>query len=175
MSIGQHARQRRADLRDLPVCVNDRQSEPRPQIRTALADALEKAEVLGEAAERDVLPVVRRRLGIALARRECLHRAAERRPRLVEDDVRARVHELERRGEPCQATADDRHPHVPGRLSLPPSGAGLRERLTTLAARSWLSCQRPPQERERVQRKTPRATTASFSGVESRVLPWKTS
>ena len=45
------------------------------------------------------------------------------------------VHELERRGEPRQAAADDRD----------------------------------------LQRKTPRATTASFSGVESRVLPWNTS
>ena len=118
-----------------PRLVDHRQPEPRPQIRTALADALEKAEVLGEAAERDVLAVVRRRLGIAVTRRERLHRAAERRTRLVEDDLRARVHELERRGEPREAAADDCDLH----------------------------------------RKTPRATTASFAGVESRVLPWKTS
>src|SRR5579871_3112085 len=32
-------------------------------------------------------------------------------------------------------TVEDEHSHVPGRLSLPPGGAGLRERLTTLAAR----------------------------------------
>src|SRR5581483_959353 len=31
---------------------------------------------------------------------------------------------------------EDATAHVPGRLSLPPGGAGLRERLTTLAARS---------------------------------------
>ena len=78
-----------------------RQREPRAQIRAALADAVEEAEVLGEAAERDVLAVVGRRLRIALALRQRLHRAAERRPRLVQRHVDACVDEVERRGRPA--------------------------------------------------------------------------
>ena len=106
------------------------QREPRAQVRAALADALEEAEVLGEAAERDVLAVVRRRLGIAVALRQRLHRAAERRPRLVQRHVCARVHEVERGGEARRA----------------------RRRRPRPSSRS----------------EAPRATTASFAGVESR-------
>ena len=84
-----------------------RQREPRAEVRAALADAVEEAEVLGEAAERDVLAVVGRRLGIALALRQRLHGAAERRARLVQRDVGARVDELEGGGEACEPAADD--------------------------------------------------------------------
>ena len=84
--------ERRAALGD------HRQREPRAQIRAALADAIEEAQVLGEATERDVLPVVGRRLGIAVARRQRLHCAAERRARLVHGHVDACIDELERGG-----------------------------------------------------------------------------
>ena len=85
--------------------------EPRPQIGTPFADALEKAEVLGETAERDVLTVVRGRLRIAIPRRERLHRAAERRARLVQDDLVPGVDQLERRRQPRQPRSDDRDSH----------------------------------------------------------------
>ncbi len=54
----------------------------------------------------------------------------------ADHDVLARVHEPMRKCEPeIAGPADDRDPHAPGRLSLPPGGAGLRERLTTSARR----------------------------------------
>ena len=131
MAVAQKRPQARLDGCDPAVLVEHRQAEARAEVRAALAYALEEAEVLGEAVERDVLAVVRRRLRVSLALGECLHRAAECRARLMEDDFLPRVHELERGGEAREPAADDRH----------------------------------------LQRKTPRATTASFSGVESRVLP----
>ena len=72
-----------------------------------LPDPREEAEVLGAAPERDVLAVVRRRVGVALARGQRLHRAPERRARLEDGDVVARVGQVERGGEPGQAAADD--------------------------------------------------------------------
>ncbi len=82
-----------------------------------------------------MLAVVGRRLGIALALGERLDGTAERRPRLVHRHGVARVDEVERRGEPREATADHRDLH--GR--------------------------------------SPRATTASLRGVESRVFSPNTS
>ena len=126
--VGEEAGQARLDVGARAVLGEHRQREPRAQIRTALADAVEEAEVLGEAAERDVLPVVGRRLGIAVALRQRLHGAAERRARLVHGHVDAGVDELERGGEAREPAADDRDLH----------------------------------------RSSPRATTASFAGVDSR-------
>ena len=135
MAIAEHASEAWLDRRDLPVRGNHGQPEPRAEVRAALPDAVEEAEVFGEAAERDVLAVVRRRLRVSVARGQRLHRAAERRARLVENDLSPCIDELERRGEAREPAADDRD----------------------------------------LQRKTPRATTASFAGVESRVFPWNTS
>ncbi len=58
-----------------------------------------------------MLAVVRRRVGVALAGGERLHRAPERRARLDDGDLVARVGQVERRGEPGQATADDHSLH----------------------------------------------------------------
>ena len=112
-----------------------RQGEPRAQDEPRFADAVEEAQVLREAAERDVLAVVRRRLRVALALRQRLHGAAQRRPRLEQRHLRARVDEVERGREPGEAASDDRRPH----------------------------------------RSSPRATTASFAGVERRHDAPKTS
>ena len=128
MPVGDERRRRRADARHGAVLGDHRQREARAQHRAALADPVEEAQVLREAAERDVLAVVGRRLGIAVARGQRLHGAAERRPRLVERHLRAGVDEVERRRQPCEAAPHDRDPH----------------------------------------RTSPRATTASFAGVESR-------
>src|SRR6266550_4951932 len=48
--------------------------------------------------------------------------------------------QVRREQRPHRPTAHNRNPHVPDRLSLPPGGPGLRERLTTLAARSPRLC-----------------------------------
>ncbi len=135
MPVPEQRQQARPDLRNVPALVDHRQPEPRAEVRASLPDPVEEAEVLGEAAERDVLAVVRRRLGIAVARGQRLDGPAERRPRLVEDDLLPRVDELERCSEPRQPAAHDRDSH----------------------------------------RSSPFATTASFCGAESRVLPEKTS
>ena len=84
------------------------QLEREPAVGAALADAVEEAQVLGEAAERDVLAVVGRRGRITLTLRQRLHGAAERRPRLVERDRVALVGELERGRETGQPASDDR-------------------------------------------------------------------
>ena len=94
------------------ICAHRRSSsttgrlEPHPPHRAALADAFEKGEVLREAAERDVLPVVRRRRRVALSLRQRLDGAAERRPGLEERDVVTRVHQFECSGAACEAAAD---------------------------------------------------------------------
>ena len=111
MPVAEERRGRVADRRDAAILGDHGQLERESAVGRPLADPVEKAQVLGEAAERDVLAVVGRRLGIALARGERLNRAAERRPRLVEGDVAACVHELERSREPSQAAADDRSSH----------------------------------------------------------------
>ena len=93
------------------MLVDHRQLKGHAPHRADLADAVEEAQVLGEAAERDVLPVVGRRLRVALAPRQRLHRAAERRPRLVQGHLVPAVHELERRAQAGEAAPDDRDSH----------------------------------------------------------------
>ena len=80
--------------------------------RARLADPVEEAQVLGEAAERDVLAVVGRRFGIAVAARQGLHGAAEGGPRLVHRYLMARVGQVERRRQPREPAAHDRHLHL---------------------------------------------------------------
>src|SRR6185503_16474514 len=55
-----------ADLRRAAALVNHGQLERQPPDVLAAPDPLEELQILGEAAERDVLAVVGRRLGIAL-------------------------------------------------------------------------------------------------------------
>ena len=111
------------------VLGDHRQREPRAQIRAAFADAVEEAEVLGEAAERDVLAVVGRRRGIAFALRQRLHRAAERRARLVQRHVgaarrRARARRRGRRGRRRRPPAFIATALVRRRRASPASRAG---------------------------------------------------
>src|SRR3954463_10718647 len=121
-------------------------------------------------AEVDTLQVV----GIPAGRRNRLRllaRAAR------QDDLVPTLEEDARERRPPGSRADHEKPHVPGRLPLPPGGAGLRERLTTLAARScaraarsyfmycptraraWLVCQRRP-------RNVRKRTSGSFHEVD---------
>jgi hypothetical protein len=67
---------RAADRRNARVLADDGQLEPSAAIRAALADPVEEGEILREAPERDVLPVVRRRGRIAVALGQRLDRAA---------------------------------------------------------------------------------------------------
>ena len=94
-------------------------SSERRRYDSTLADALEEAEVLGEAAERDVLAVVGRRRGVALALGKRLDGAAERRPRLVERDGVTLVGELERRSQAGQTASDNGDVH--GRMTPAPT------------------------------------------------------
>ena len=66
-----------ADLRGPAALVDHGQLERPTSDVVRAADPLEEAEILGEAAERDVLAVVRGRIGIALALGQRLHLAAE--------------------------------------------------------------------------------------------------
>jgi hypothetical protein len=100
-----------ADRGGSPMLVDHAQPERTPGDVTGAADPLEEKQVLGEAAERDVLAVVRRRLGIAPAARQRLNPAAQRRPRLEQGHLVAGVDELERRREPGEAAPDDRRLH----------------------------------------------------------------
>ena len=99
------------DLGHPPVLVDHGQLERLAPDRAALADPREEAQVLGETAERDVLPVVGRRLGIALAPRQGLDRASERRPRLVQRHLVARVDQLESRAQAGEPSSHDRCSH----------------------------------------------------------------
>ena len=83
MAVTEERRGRAADGRRAAVFGDHRQVKGKAAVRLTLADALEEAEVLREAAQRDVLAVVGRWLGVALALGERLDCAAERRPRLV--------------------------------------------------------------------------------------------
>src|SRR4051812_3770020 len=100
-----------ADRRHASALVDHRQSQLLAPDRFALPDSPEEALPLGEAAEADVLAVVRRRWRVSFSRGERLHRAAEGRPRLVENDLVAPVDQLEGGGEARETAADDRHPH----------------------------------------------------------------
>ena len=90
---------------------DDRQRQRPADIGAALADPFEEAQVLGEAAEGDVLAVVRRRRRLARALGKRLHRPAERRPRLEQRHVGVRVDEVERGGEARETAADHCHLH----------------------------------------------------------------
>src|SRR5207244_1162033 len=95
------------DRLDPAALVDHRQLEPEPLGGAGFADPVEEAEVLGEAAERDVLAVVGRRLWVAVAVRESLDGAAEGRSRLEHGDLVPSVHELERGGEAGEPASDD--------------------------------------------------------------------
>ena len=101
----------RFDLCTPSLLVDHRQYQRTPLVRGALADPVEEGQVLREAPERDVLPVVGRRRGIALAFGQRLHCATERRPRLVQRHLVARVDKIERSRQPGEAAADDCGPH----------------------------------------------------------------
>ena len=111
MPVGEERGERRTDLGDGAILGEHRQGESLPDVGPGFADPVEKAEVLREAAERDVLAVVGRRIRIALALRQRLYRATERRTSLVERHVDACVDEVERRGETGQSAADNGSPH----------------------------------------------------------------
>ena len=107
MAVAQEPEGARRDAGDAPVLGDYRERERLPPDRPGLAHALEEAEVLGAAAERDVLAVVGRRIRVALAHRQGLHRAAEGRPRLEDGDVVAGFGEVERGREAGKASAHD--------------------------------------------------------------------
>ena len=117
-------------------CSGSRRTEPACPIRAR------KREVLRAAAERDVLAVVGRRRRVALALGQRLHRAAERRPRLEEGHLVAGVGEVERRGEPGQAAADDHGPHAASRAGRDRSRAACRPPRGSAAARRRRSARR---------------------------------
>src|SRR4029079_15486923 len=89
------------------LLVDQGQRERLAAERAAPADPLDEAAVLGEAAERDVLAVVRRRRRVTLKLGQRLDGAAQRRTGLVEDDLVPRVDQLERSGQARQPPADD--------------------------------------------------------------------
>ncbi len=93
-----------------------------------LADPVEEAQVLGEAAEPDVLAVVGRGLRISLPLRERLNGAAERRPRLEHRHGVARVDEVERRREPREPTAHHRDLHGRSSFATTASLRGVESR-----------------------------------------------
>src|SRR5262249_16331992 len=100
-----------ADLRRASALVDHGQLERQPLHLSGAADPFEEREVLGEAAERDVLAVVGWWLRIAFTLGQRLHLAAERRPCLVKGHFVAAVHELPRGSGPGQAAPDYRGPH----------------------------------------------------------------
>ena len=102
----------RAERADSPVLVDHGQLEPQAPDRARLPDPLEEAQILGEAAEGDVLAVVGRRRRVAVSLRQGLDGSAECRARLEQGHVGAGVEAVERGGEPGQATPDHRHSHV---------------------------------------------------------------
>ncbi len=100
------------DEGDDAVLRDDRKRQRRAARGARLADPVEEIHVGRAAAERDVLAVVGRRRRIALALGQRLHRAAERRPGLEQCDVVARIHEIERSGDPGQASSDNDRSHL---------------------------------------------------------------
>src|SRR5205814_5164956 len=91
MPVAEQRERRAPDRRRPAMLVEHGQLELQAANRARLADPVEEAQVLGEAAERDVLAVVGRRFGIAVAARQGLHGAAEGGPRLVHRYLMARV------------------------------------------------------------------------------------
>ena len=78
---------------------------------TSTADPRQKAQVLGETPERDVLPVVRRRLRIAVPARQGLDRAAKRRTRFEQGDFVTGVDQVECGGQAREPAADHNRLH----------------------------------------------------------------
>ena len=111
VSVAQQRAEAVADRRHAAVLVDHGQVERDADDRTRAPDPIEKGEVVLEAAECDVLPVVRRWIRIALTARQRLHLAAEGRTCLEDDDLLTCVDELERGAEPGEPAADDGHPH----------------------------------------------------------------
>ena len=116
VAVPEDGERRAADGGDGRILADHGQLEPPSPVGAAFADALEEGEVLREAAERDVLPVVGRRRRVAVALRERLDGAAQRRPRLGELDIVTGIDELERGGEARQPAADDGDLHVVPRV-----------------------------------------------------------
>src|SRR5262249_45377144 len=111
VAVAEDRERRATDRGDAGVFADDRELEPATPVGAALADSVEEREVLREAPERAVLPVVRRRRRVAVALRERLHRASQRRPGLEERDVVRRVGKLESGGQAREPAADDRDLH----------------------------------------------------------------
>jgi hypothetical protein len=109
--VREERRQAGLDLGDGAVFPDDGQHERLPPNRASLADPLEEAEVLREAAERNVLPVVRSGLRIAFAPRQGVHRAAEPRASFVEHHLVALLDKLERCAETRETPSDDGDSH----------------------------------------------------------------
>ena len=110
-----------AEQRHAPALVDDRQAQAE-RVRTVpdCPDPLEEANVLGAAAERHVLAVVRAAAAGPLAFRQRLHRAAQRGASLEQRDVVAAVDEVERRREAREPTPDDDRFHAASRTSPEP-------------------------------------------------------
>src|SRR5581483_5303229 len=94
--VADNRERRTPDGGGAPVLADDGERQRLAPVRAAVADQVEEAPVLVEAAERDVLAVVGRRRRIACPLGQPLPGPAERRPRLVQRELVARVDELER-------------------------------------------------------------------------------
>src|SRR3954454_19725171 len=97
MAVAEERKRRRRDRGAAAALVEHRELQRHAPHRGRLADPLEEAQVLGEAAERDMLAVVGLRVQVGIAPRKRLYSAAQPRPRLVERHLVPGVHELERR------------------------------------------------------------------------------
>jgi hypothetical protein len=118
MRVGQQGSDAGLHVGAAAVLVVDGQDEPSTHVRGAFTDAIEEPEVLAEAAEGDVLAVVRRRGRVALPLRQRLHRTAEGRPRLVHGHVVTGVDELQCSRQSRQTAADDRRLHQSPRPTM---------------------------------------------------------
>src|SRR5437773_11877233 len=112
MPVAQKRTDAVADRGHPPALVDDREVEWDADGRARASDAIEEREVLLEAPECNVLPVVGRRIRIAFAARKRLHLAAEGRARLEHENLVPGINELERGAEPGEAAADDGRPHL---------------------------------------------------------------
>jgi hypothetical protein len=101
-----------ADRRGAAALVNDRQAQRLAPKPCFFANPADEPPIRMEAAERDVLAVVRRRIGIALSLGQRLHRAAERGPGLVHRHLVTRVDEVERGGESGEPATHHRNLHL---------------------------------------------------------------
>src|SRR5918996_1096780 len=144
VAVTQQGQGPRPDLSHGAVFGDRGQGEPAAPDGLRLPDVLEEAEVLREAAQRDVLAVVGRRVRIALAPGERLDGAAERWPRLHHGDLVASAHELERRREARQPPADDDRPHSAATARTLPAAERRGRSLKTSKSRARICSRRPP-------------------------------